>query len=182
MLNEFIITNQAMIQEFLVKLNNHPFHLYIYGTIITTAILYKLLANHFWSFWLFTSIGTMAHELAHFTISFLTNGKPRGFNLIPYKEGDYYVLGSITSNNSDWYNQALISLAPVLLLPISFIFLNSMILTETSIIQVILKSFIFTNLFIGSLPSISDFKSAIQKPIGILLLFGFVYYFYDIIK
>jgi hypothetical protein len=61
--------------------------------------------------------GTFMHEILHYLVSLLTLGRPISFSVWPKKVNDYYVLGSVTSQNVRWYNAALISLAPLLLYP-----------------------------------------------------------------
>lgn len=73
-------------------------------------------ARSMWLYALVTVPGTALHELAHYTAAALTNGNPSGFSLIPQAGslGRVYV-------QPNWYNAALIGLAPLLLAPLTFL-------------------------------------------------------------
>lgn len=60
---------------------------------------------------------TLAHELMHLLLGFLTHGQPCGFRVWPRRAANGYVLGSVSCRNVRWYNGLFIGLAPVLLLP-----------------------------------------------------------------
>lgn len=60
---------------------------------------------------------TLAHELMHLLLGFLTHGQPCGFRVWPSRAANGYVLGSVSCRNVRWYNGLFIGLAPVLLLP-----------------------------------------------------------------
>ena len=60
---------------------------------------------------------TLAHELMHLLLGFVTHGQPCGFRVWPRRSANGYVLGSVSCRNVRWYNGLFIGLAPVLLLP-----------------------------------------------------------------
>jgi len=60
---------------------------------------------------------TLAHELMHLLLGFLTYGQPCGFRVWPSRAARGYVLGSVSCRNVRWYNGLFIGFAPVLLLP-----------------------------------------------------------------
>lgn len=60
---------------------------------------------------------TLAHELMHLLLGFLSYGQPCGFRVWPRRAANGYVLGSVSCRNVRWYNGLFIGLAPVLLLP-----------------------------------------------------------------
>ncbi len=60
---------------------------------------------------------TLAHELMHLLLGFLTLGRPCGLRVWPRRSANGYVLGSVSCRNVRWYNGLFIGLAPVLLLP-----------------------------------------------------------------
>ncbi|WP_312520546.1 hypothetical protein [Massilia sp.] len=77
------------------------------------------------AFFVFTAVGTLFHELAHFSAGLLTNAEPIGMSVVPRrikrpKGGHNWELGSVTFANLRWYNAAPSALAPllVLLLPL----------------------------------------------------------------
>jgi hypothetical protein len=62
--------------------------------------------------------GTVAHELAHWGVATITNGKPGWPNFFPQRHANGLTLGHVAFNNPRWYNTAFIALAPLLLLPL----------------------------------------------------------------
>ena len=60
---------------------------------------------------------TLAHELMHLLLGFLSYGQPCGFRVWPRRAANGYVLGSVSCRNVRWYNGLFIGLAPILLLP-----------------------------------------------------------------
>ena len=85
--------------------------------------------SNLYSAWLVCLIGTFFHELMHYIVSKITNGKPKGFSIWPTKKPEGYVLGYVSNDNLRWYNKFLISMAPLLLFYIFLIvvFLDSAI-------------------------------------------------------
>ena len=67
-------------------------------------------------FFLFSALGTLCHELAHFSVGLLLGAEPTGFSIIPRRLGRTWELGSVTFANLRWYNAAPAALAPVLVL------------------------------------------------------------------
>jgi len=72
-------------------------------------------------FFLFSTVGTLCHELAHFSVGLLLGAEPTGFSIIPRRQGRTWELGSVTFANLRWYNAAPAALAPflVLLVPLA---------------------------------------------------------------
>ena len=65
-------------------------------------------------FFLFTAVGTLCHELAHFSVGLLTNAEPTGLTIVPRRTKHHWELGSVTFANLRWYNAAPSALAPLL--------------------------------------------------------------------
>lgn len=72
-------------------------------------------------FFVFSAVGTLCHELAHFSVGLLLGAEPTGFSIIPRRQGRTWELGSVTFANLRWYNAAPAALAPflVLLVPLA---------------------------------------------------------------
>lgn len=64
---------------------------------------------------LFNLMGTFLHETSHLLTAVLFNGKPSRFSLIPKRQGDDWLLGSVEVKNLRWYNAMPIAFAPLLL-------------------------------------------------------------------
>jgi hypothetical protein len=82
------------------------------------AIVIRILAGKHPVFFLFTVAGTVCHELAHYTIGWLTGAQPGAVTIIPRRKGNHWQLGSVTLNRVRWYNAA-----PAALAPLSIIFI-----------------------------------------------------------
>ena len=67
-------------------------------------------------FFVFSAVGTLCHELAHFSVGLLTGAEPTGLTIIPRRLGRTWELGSVTFANLRWYNAAPAALAPLLVL------------------------------------------------------------------
>jgi hypothetical protein len=67
-------------------------------------------------FFVFSAVGTLCHELAHFSVGLLTGAEPTGLTIIPRRAGRTWELGSVTFANLRWYNAAPAALAPLLVL------------------------------------------------------------------
>lgn len=85
------------------------------------AILIRALARSHPFFFLFTVLGTISHELAHFVAGLLTGARPASFTVIPRRVGQHWELGSVMLTRVRWYNAAPSALAPllVILLPLA---------------------------------------------------------------
>ena len=59
--------------------------------------------------------GTVLHELLHWVVAFLTNGRPTHAPLWPRRtDSNNWNLGAVNVTNLTWYNGLWISLAPIL--------------------------------------------------------------------
>jgi hypothetical protein len=128
------------------------------------------------SFWLFSLVvlpGTLCHELCHWLVGHLLNGRPVHFTVIPKREGRGWVLGSVGLGNLRWYNAFFIGLAPLLLLPVAYgIFLWRLGHQPTFGWPEAGALFLLANLLFGAMPSWPDLRIAARSPIGWLLLAG----------
>ncbi|MBZ2207504.1 hypothetical protein [Massilia soli] len=85
------------------------------------AIIIRALARSHPFFFLFTVLGTVSHELAHFVVGLVTGARPASFTVIPRRAGTHWELGSVMLTRVRWYNAGPAALAPllVILLPIA---------------------------------------------------------------
>lgn len=77
----------------------------------------KWLSRYIFIYMLFVLPGTVAHELAHWCVAVVTNGKPKFPSFFLKRTRDGVMLGQVSFKNPRWYNAAFIALAPLLLLP-----------------------------------------------------------------
>lgn len=156
----------------------------LYFTIIIVAIIVKIKENskrNMFSAWLSSLIGTIAHEMMHFIAALLTNGKPTKFSIFPSKQINKdtgritYTLGYVYSKNFRWYNVFIISMAPLLLLPLSFyVYENFFIYFERNLYTYIIYIFTIISLLFSSIPSGKDFSNVFKSKIVFLNLIPFL--------
>ncbi|HEX9010052.1 MAG TPA: hypothetical protein VF804_06775 [Holophagaceae bacterium] len=140
------------------------------------AAMLWLLARVRRSFWLISLLalpGTLCHELCHWAVGHLLNGRPVRFTVIPRREGRGFVLGAVAFSNVRWYNAFFIGLAPLLLLPMAYGLLlwrlghaGTLGWPEVGLV------FLLANLVFAAVPSGQDLRIAARSPIGWLLLAG----------
>ncbi len=140
----------------------------LYYSIAIAAIFGKLKESskrNIFSVWIMYFIGTFFHELMHLVISFITNGKPKWFSIFPSSNFDKnnklesYTLGYVRSENIRWYNAFYISMAPLLLIYLSFYIYQSFFnYFEVNIYSYLSYIFIIISLLFSSIPSGADFK------------------------
>ena len=142
--------------------------LMIFFVIFIVRLKYKTYSSIYLSS-LINIPGTLLHESAHFIVGYLLNASPSSFDLFPKRQGDYYVMGSVSFKNIQFYNAIPASLAPLLLLVIGYyfnrwFFLNVEIGYINYLLYILLQSIIIEN----SIPSITDFKVAFSYPLGVV--------------
>ena len=128
------------------------------------------------SFWLCALLalpGTLCHEACHWLVGKLLNGHPVHFTVLPRREGQGFVLGSVAFRNLRWYNAFFVGMAPLALLPLAYGLLlwrlgRNPILGWPEAAMV----FLLANLVFAALPSWQDLRIAARSPIGWLLLAG----------
>ena len=139
--------------------------------------------SSFLSAWVIYFMGTFFHELAHLVVSFLTLGKPTWFSVIPSSKtnketGEKMItLGYVESSNAKWWNVFFISMAPLLLLPLSFfVYDNFFEYFELSFWTVILYVFSIVSLLFSAVPSGVDFKNVFNANTPINLLVPIIFF------
>lgn len=69
---------------------------------------------------LLRAVGVFSHELFHFAVGYLTRARPIGMTLIPRREGNQIILGSVEFERLTWANAWATALAPLLALPVLY--------------------------------------------------------------
>ena len=136
--------------------------------------------NLFYSLWFFVLMpGTIAHEFMHFFMGVFFKAKPTGFSLLPKKTEDGYVLGSVSFSNISFLNAFPVSMSPILLLPLSLyflIFFHDFFTIDK--IHLFYAGYFVYNLWVSSVPSITDFRLLFRYPLGIvfygIIIFAFM--------
>lgn len=140
----------------------------VFFIIVVASIIGKIKESSkrsFFSVWIVYLFGTFFHEVSHFLISLFLNGKPSWFSIFPSRTKDSfgkvvgYTLGYVESRNIRWYNVFFISMAPLLLIPLSlYAYLHFFDFVNESIYSYIFYVFIIVSLLFSSIPSSVDFK------------------------
>ena len=144
---------------------------------------------------LFFLPATFLHELAHLIVGIATFAKPTSFNLIPKKENDSYVLGSVNFKNINFFNAFPVSIAPLILLVLVYVLDKNNFQIYKKAYELIFHNTFEFNLFTflsliylnyiliySGIPSVQDFRVLISKPVGlffwilvIIIIIGFHY-------
>lgn len=119
--------------------------------------------------------GTILHEMLHFLVGLVLNGKPVGFSLIPKKIHNRYILGSVSFKNIQFYNALPIALAPILAV-IPVFYLIHMIQTEPALQIQILYGYLIWTFLKCCIPSTTDIEIMFLYPSGIVF-YGILFYF-----
>lgn len=135
-------------------------------------LVFRLLQRRFWLFFYFTFLSILLHELAHFVVALVTNGKPRGVSLIPEQTWNGVVLGKMLSANTTWYNGTVIALAPLLLWALAYWFFFAFVQHETAIWLLAVKIYLLASFIEGGLPSPSDFRLAAKYSLVPIVIGG----------
>lgn len=142
--------------------------------ILLVIVLLKFKYATYSNIWLSALInipGTILHESMHYIIGLTLNARPTSFDLFPRKDGfGNYVMGSVGFHNITSYNALPAALAPLLLLPLGYIFngwyfQNVDITLYNYILYILVQTVIIEN----AVPSTTDFKVGFSFPLGILL-------------
>ncbi len=144
-------------------------------TILSVVLLMRMKYAAYRSMWLSALVnipGTFLHELMHYAVGLFLNARPCNFTVFPKKDvlrGEY-VMGSVGFRNPAFYNAFPASMAPLLLLPLSF-YINRYLLplVPHTVIGYILYVLLQTIIIENAIPSRADFKIAFMYPHGVLL-------------
>lgn len=82
--------------------------------VVAIALVVRASASLPYVYSLLTLPGTITHELLHFLVGAVLGAKPVNFSLLPKKQGDQYVLGSVSFERLTWLNAIFVCLAPLL--------------------------------------------------------------------
>lgn len=132
------------------------------ATYLALAILFQRSARS-GAFWMILTRlpSTILHELSHLVMALLLSATPKGFSLWPKKQGDSWVLGSVSCSGILWWNAFPVSMAPAFInLPIAWW------LHGQPGISFKVAAFVF---LVGSIPSLQDLKVSLSNMVGAAL-------------
>jgi hypothetical protein len=110
--------------------------------------------------------GVVCHELAHFIVAFILMSDPMPISLIPHREGDRWVLGSV-SFTAHWWSAGPAALAPLYLLP-GLIYVLFVHAGQWPPGWQIVSGYFCATLAWGLMPSPADWQIAFFSPVGTL--------------
>ncbi|MDD3834738.1 MAG: hypothetical protein PHS42_04610 [Sulfurimonas sp.] len=156
----------------------------LFYSIALAAIMGKLKESsksNVLSAWVMYFMGTLFHELAHFTVSLITYGKPFWFSVIPSTGIDkatgrkIITLGHVKSANIRWWNTFFVSMAPLLLLPLSYwVYNNFFTYIEVGLWSSVFYIFTIVSLLFSAIPSSVDFENVFNSNAPTNLFFPIV--------
>lgn len=145
---------------------------YLGAVALGLALLHRV-RRVFWLVSILALPGTVAHELCHWLLGKVLNGRPVGFTVLPRREGRAYVLGSVGFANLRWYNAFFVGLAPLLLLPAAYALFRWRLAAHPALRwSEAGAAFLIANLVFGALPSPQDLRIAARSPVGWVCLAG----------
>lgn len=110
---------------------------------------------------LLSLVGTIGHELMHAIVGFLLGAKPVDMSLFPRKEGDRWVLGSVSFERMNLLNSAPVAMAPLLLFYVGAFLGKAWMapsLAEGNFAQWAVAGYAVATLIQAGMPSTQDFK------------------------
>lgn len=122
--------------------------------------------NSFWLHSLINLPATIAHEAAHLVMALITLAKPVSFSIIPRRDGNTWVFGSVQCARLTQFNAFPVAMAPLLLLLIPYILsenLKGMPLSAPEVATIYLATALVC---LAAIPSGQDFKVAASKWFG----------------
>ena len=138
----------------------------------------RLFRGHIVIFGFLALPGVILHELAHWSIAFLTLGQPGFISLIPKRVNGGYALGRVPIHNPRWFNAGLIGLAPLLLIPLAYFVLHFGLPSQLSWAgawQMLATPWITAECLMECLPSRMDMHIALRSGIPALIIIGLLY-------
>ncbi|HSB95056.1 MAG TPA: hypothetical protein VLC91_01305 [Spongiibacteraceae bacterium] len=140
-------------------------------TVIVLLLLSGRLTRYKWPFIIFVLPGTIAHELAHWSMALLFGGQPKPPSLQPQTAGQRWTLGHVVIRNPRWYNLPQIALAPLLLLPLAALaYWHWLRFYPLTTWQHWLGLYCIAMLIRSSIPSSEDFRLLLRYRLPLLIL------------
>ncbi len=116
---------------------------------------------------------TIMHEAAHFVVALLTGGRPSSFSVWPRREGNRWVLGSVTAVPT------VLSAAPTALAPLGWLVIGYYAMAQWAFRPVWLPEYLIVVVLYACTaactPSWQDIKVALKHPVSLLLWGGAAY-------
>ena len=153
--------------------------LYYLSPALVLAVVIRYFSRRVLVAWFLQLPGTVTHEILHSVVGFFSFAGPISVSIIPHRyEKGRWALGGATFRNICWYNAALVSLAPILCLPLCF-WLAMWRMDAQNSLSFMDAAYWYAaaNLLIAAKPSSQDFLLATRSwPLIPLVLAGWWYW------
>ncbi len=138
--------------------------------LIAFVALAKLSARILPIYILFVLPGTLAHELSHWCVALVTNAQPKLPSILPRRTKAGWLLGQVVFSNPCWYNTALVTLAPLMLLPLAvWVYVDEIALLPLISVWHWLALYVAVAAAFSTLPSATDIRLAWQYSALVLI-------------
>ena len=114
-----------------------------------------------WKVALLSLPGTTAHEFFHYAYGLLLGAKPVSVSLFPKKNGNTWILGSVSFARLNIWNAAFVALAPLTLYPLGYVLLVYVMepaLKAGDLSLWFFSGYLAACCFFSGFPSSTDFK------------------------
>ena len=141
--------------------------------IVAVAALLRVAKRSIWQFAAASLPGTIAHEGAHLIVGLFLAANPSRLSLWPKRDGRYWQLGSVTFTGLNLVNGAFVTMAPLLLLPLSYAMFADLMLPLWSGGEWgwwLAAGYVTGNILFAALPSIGDLRLGARSIVFWLLL------------
>jgi len=114
-----------------------------------------------WRIALLSLVGTTGHELCHAAVGWVLGAKPTSFSLLPRREGNVWVLGSVGFRNLTLWNAAPVAFAPLLLAGLAWLifqFWTVPAFEAEAYVAWLLSGYVLATCLFSCMPSWTDLK------------------------
>ena len=114
-----------------------------------------------WQVALLSLPGTTAHEFFHWAYGLLLGAKPVSVSLLPKRDGNTWILGSVSFARINIWNAAFVALAPLTLYPVGYLILvygMEPTLKADNLPLWLFYGYLAACCFFSGFPSSTDFK------------------------
>ena len=114
-----------------------------------------------WSLAFIGLLGTSLHELTHYICGLILGAKPVSVSLIPKRQGDTWILGSVGFVNLNIWNSAFVAFAPLLLIGVAWLMFEYWLypaFLDCNYLNWLLAGYVVACSLYSSLPSTTDIR------------------------
>lgn len=146
-----------------------------------SIFLHRARSASLWKQSLLALPGVFLHEVMHLIVGIVFCASPASFSVIPRRDGDRYLLGSVTFRSANLINSVFVGMAPILLLPVAgWIFFHWAVPAwlQADYLQWVFIGYLTASITQSSVPSAQDFRMSLASICFYCLLGGGVWWLY----